>query len=257
MVDRPKTPSKPPPGKPFLGDDDLFSELDAWDATFDALHGGPEEAQAAAQAAGQAPNALGDSQPDLSAWPGPDLGGRPLVSSPELSDPTALIETLAPDPRGLDRLGSEFDADPDLAERGYQDPGFQEPGYDEDLAIDGGLGPELGVEPADEIPDGGPDGGIDDPYERGAHGRASSATSVETAHLEDPLEADFSDLAQIGGGVHNRSTRQTMPPPHQHEQVADELVIGEDDDDDAASDRTRIRRPSRNSRRSAAPRRGR
>ncbi len=37
--------SKPPPGKggkPFLGEDDLMSELDAWDATFDALHGGPE-----------------------------------------------------------------------------------------------------------------------------------------------------------------------------------------------------------------------
>ena len=38
--------SKPPPsgkgGKPFLGEDDLLSELDAWDATFDALHGGPE-----------------------------------------------------------------------------------------------------------------------------------------------------------------------------------------------------------------------
>ena len=34
-------PSKPPPkggGKPFLGDDDLLSELDAWDQTFDALH---------------------------------------------------------------------------------------------------------------------------------------------------------------------------------------------------------------------------
>ncbi len=30
------------PGKPFLGDDDLMTELEAWDATFDALHTGPE-----------------------------------------------------------------------------------------------------------------------------------------------------------------------------------------------------------------------
>ena len=37
--------TKPPgnKGKPFLSDDDIGNELDAWDATFDALHGGAEE----------------------------------------------------------------------------------------------------------------------------------------------------------------------------------------------------------------------
>src|SRR5438034_938672 len=39
-----KPPDKPKGVKPFLGEDDLLGELDAWDATFDALHGGPEAA---------------------------------------------------------------------------------------------------------------------------------------------------------------------------------------------------------------------
>src|SRR5262245_31386885 len=31
-----------PPQKPFLGEEELTSELDAWDEMFDNLHGGPE-----------------------------------------------------------------------------------------------------------------------------------------------------------------------------------------------------------------------
>ncbi len=53
-------PNKPPPkggGKPFLGDDDLLSELDAWDQTFDALHA--EDTSAAIPAAA------------VMAWPAP------------------------------------------------------------------------------------------------------------------------------------------------------------------------------------------
>ena len=41
MSTPPKPPAKGPPKgpvKPFLGGDDLNNELDAWDATFDALH---------------------------------------------------------------------------------------------------------------------------------------------------------------------------------------------------------------------------
>ncbi|MEO7095292.1 MAG: hypothetical protein ABI175_18695, partial [Polyangiales bacterium] len=53
-------PNKPPPkggGKPFLGDDDLLSELDAWDQTFDALHA--EDTSASIPAA------------EVMAWPAP------------------------------------------------------------------------------------------------------------------------------------------------------------------------------------------
>jgi hypothetical protein len=67
-----KPPSKPPPGKgkPFLPDDDLLSELDAWDATFDALHGAPEASESS-PAVAQAPM----------EWPTPD---------PAIGDNTAL-----------------------------------------------------------------------------------------------------------------------------------------------------------------------
>ena len=68
-------PTKPPPGKgkPFLPDDDLLSELDAWDATFDALHGAPEASETAMA---QAPM----------EWPTPD---------PTVGDKTALTSTAA------------------------------------------------------------------------------------------------------------------------------------------------------------------
>jgi tetratricopeptide (TPR) repeat protein len=81
--------TKPPPGKgkPFLGDDDLFSELEAWDATFDALHGGPEAA--AAEALGAKPM----------EWPAP-------VPEP-VPDPTTLSR---PAPLDLDDLDDSHDA---------------------------------------------------------------------------------------------------------------------------------------------------
>ncbi len=72
--------TKPPPGKgkPFLGDDDLFSELEAWDATFDALHGGPEAA--AAEALGAKPM----------EWPAP--APEPAVDPTTLSRPAPLAD---------------------------------------------------------------------------------------------------------------------------------------------------------------------
>ncbi|HSK01667.1 MAG TPA: hypothetical protein VK932_10520, partial [Kofleriaceae bacterium] len=166
-MDRPKTPSKPPTGKPFLGDDDLLNELDAWDATFDALHGGPEEGGGRGALGGGGEPGEGDLGVEL---------GEAAAASDELADPTVMIGA---DLRGLDRLASEFD-----------EP-VHEP--DEDLSIEGGL-----EDPAFDHGGAPPR-------------RATSATSVDTAHLEDPLEADFSDLApQPDAG---RSTRRTMPPP--------------------------------------------
>lgn len=80
---------KPPPGKgkPFLPDDDLLSELDAWDATFDALHQ-PGESQPAMEAAKA--SAVMD-------WPAPD---------PAVGDKTALTTSTLPD---VDRLEVDLD----------------------------------------------------------------------------------------------------------------------------------------------------
>ncbi len=81
--------TKPPPGKgkPFLGEDDLFSELEAWDATFDALHGGPEAA--AAEALGAKPM----------EWPAPAPEPTP--------DPTTLSRQA---PMDLDDLEDDQEA---------------------------------------------------------------------------------------------------------------------------------------------------
>lgn len=84
---------KPPKGgKPFLGDDDLLSELDAWDATFDALHDEPGT-----------PPPRGD---EVMAWPAP--------AAAPAADPTAI--TVLPrddleDQMTLDRALDETSAD--------------------------------------------------------------------------------------------------------------------------------------------------
>jgi hypothetical protein len=62
---------KPPPKgapKPFLGDEELSNELDAWDSMFDGLHGGPEAAQTPAD------------EPVM-AWPAPEPA--PVIEAKE------------------------------------------------------------------------------------------------------------------------------------------------------------------------------
>ena len=59
-------PTKPP--KPFLGEAELSTELDAWDSTFDALHTGPE---------GGAP-----ADEEVMAWPTPTPGPGMVVARP-------------------------------------------------------------------------------------------------------------------------------------------------------------------------------
>ncbi len=72
-----------PPKKPFLGDEDLASELDAWDATFDALHEEPAE------------GALG-TEPVME-WPvgAPTQPSVPPVRIPEPPDAAHTFEDLA------------------------------------------------------------------------------------------------------------------------------------------------------------------
>ena len=71
-------PNKPPPkgAKPFLGDDDLLSELDAWDSTFDALHAEDTGAPM--------------PQQEVMAWPAP--APTPAPSAPESAPAAALMD---------------------------------------------------------------------------------------------------------------------------------------------------------------------
>src|SRR6266436_3267185 len=72
-----------PPKKPFLGDTDLASELDAWDATFDALH------EPAAE------GARGTEQ--VMDWPAPQPAAtEPSVRHPEPIDPGPTFEDIVP-----------------------------------------------------------------------------------------------------------------------------------------------------------------
>jgi len=185
----PKPPTKPPGGKPFLGDDDLVSELDAWDATFDALHGDPE---------------AGASSERLA-----------------FGDATSIIEPAAADSRSLDRLGSEFDYDGDAADAADDpDAPVIEPvepeldaADDPDAPVIEPVEPELDESELDEPELDEPE--LDEPeLDHGGYGRrASSVTGVEVQPLEDPLEADFSDIAG------DRRNRRTMPPPIDDDEV--------------------------------------
>lgn len=80
------------PVKPFLGDEDLLSELDAWDATFDALHGGPEAGE------------LAGNKPAMQ-WP---EAPEPALTQP---DPTDMVHVGPADPLTLDDFGPDVDID--------------------------------------------------------------------------------------------------------------------------------------------------
>lgn len=87
-------PTKPPPkgpAKPFLGDDDLLSELDAWDQTFDALHA--DDTSAAIPVA------------EVMAWPAP---------AASLGEPSHTIEQPG------------FGRDPELEEQMTLDAAIEE-----------------------------------------------------------------------------------------------------------------------------------
>jgi len=93
---------KPPPKagqKPFLGDEELSNELDAWDSMFDNLHGGPEAAATPAD------------EPVM-AWPTPAPPSKPnRVPEAALTAPDRTDEDL---PSALeDQLTLDRDASPD------------------------------------------------------------------------------------------------------------------------------------------------
>ena len=104
-ADKPKGPSKP-----FLGQEELSSELDAWDSMFDNLHGGPE------------PGAEPPAE-QVMAWPAPDPAPappprrappervpEPALTTPELSH---TEETLSSDLEAQLTLDRAVDNDDD------------------------------------------------------------------------------------------------------------------------------------------------
>ncbi len=113
MTEKPRGP------KPFLsGEDELSTELDAWDATFDALHTGPE---------GGAP-----STEQVMAWPAPapaapppSAPAAPPPSAPAAAPPSAADSLEMTAPRDLQ---AELELDDHLTlDRGAADRAVSEP----------------------------------------------------------------------------------------------------------------------------------
>jgi len=108
-------PKKPPPKgggdktqKPFLGDD-LNADLDAWDATFDALHGGPESQR---------------QEEDAMTWPAPAPEHLPDMT--KVTRPPPQHDLTDADRRTLERAISEVDVEAEFGPGGTtsndQDP---------------------------------------------------------------------------------------------------------------------------------------
>src|SRR5687767_6617810 len=165
----------PPPGKgkPFLQDDDLLAELDAWDQTFDALHG-PDELDAAR---GQEP------APPPMEWPTP---------SPDLAvgDRTALTSSD-------DMARTHFDAEIDLEEQLTLDGAMEETADREYPRVSSTMPDEMLSESETDFTD---IGGAAAPAALGPLvGRSSSAPPM---HEDDP-----------GDRTRVRRAAKTMPPP--------------------------------------------
>src|SRR5690242_14108518 len=108
------------PKKPFLGEEDIGTELDAWDATFDALHTGPEGGLPAEEPVME--------WPAPAALPEPDPG-ETAVENVSLDS----IEEEIPDqvePMTLDRAiedASTFDRElPDPLETDFSEIGAEQ-----------------------------------------------------------------------------------------------------------------------------------
>ncbi len=112
-------PDKPPKAghKPFLGDDELSNELDAWDEMFDGLHGGPEASAA--------------DEPVM-AWPAP-AAEVPVV-------PVVQVAPVAQEAaRGPERAPTQIEPD----EAGSAD-GMRE--LDEQLSLDRAVSDETSLD---------------------------------------------------------------------------------------------------------------
>ncbi len=128
----PKDPKAPKPaagGKPFLGDEDLGNELDAWDSMFDDLHSGPEVTQVAADEpvmAWPAPspesqrsrgNRAATYAPEHAPEPTPDLTIDEAVFEAPVDLPGDLDDQLTLDRAGADETRLDMPMAPARADR--------------------------------------------------------------------------------------------------------------------------------------------
>ncbi len=160
-------PNKPPTkgAKPFLGDDDLLSELDAWDSTFDALHAEdtgsqmPQQEVMAWPAPTPAPDApavarAADLIDPSSAIDQPVFGSDEthaelsLDDADDSPDATIDVEIEMPRRRNTSSMADTFDADPE--ETDFSDVGAE--------GAPAALGPMLGrhqtLPPIDDVDEG-------------------------------------------------------------------------------------------------------
>ncbi|MGE0395912.1 MAG: hypothetical protein AB7T06_04220 [Kofleriaceae bacterium] len=119
---------KPPKGgKPFLADDDLLAELDAWDATFDALHTEdaapsppvmdwptppPADPTMVTQLPAQSPTAEEPSE-TLAYTVDADLDAQMTLDAAEEANEPTMDRTYAGAPPPAASFDETFDADPD------------------------------------------------------------------------------------------------------------------------------------------------
>ncbi len=158
------TPPKPPPKgptKPFLGGDDLNNELDAWDATFDALHGEDAGGAPASKAVMEWPAAAPDATVlTMPAAPADlDLEDQMTLDRAIEEDSDDLGEaTLAPDvPMGsagssssariAATMADTFDGDIEGRETDFSDVGADSP----PAALGEFLGRHTTAPPIDEV----------------------------------------------------------------------------------------------------------
>jgi hypothetical protein len=131
-------PDKPKGPKPFLDNDNLSNELDAWDATFDALHGGPEGGVPADEPPMAWPSPAVEIAPAVRPTPPPaasvpqaplhldgddeiEIGDHTTIDTPRSpSAPDLTIDHAAPAQRSP---GPMFAFDEDPAETDFSDLG--------------------------------------------------------------------------------------------------------------------------------------
>ncbi len=174
-----KPPDKPKSGKPFLAEDDLLSELDAWDATFDALHGGPEAQQAAA------------NEPPM-AWPEPPEAQDTQVVPPSKTQLDAIPQVRTDN---FNRLSSE-DGTLEAALDGHDGADTFDT-FDRDPHEPAGAAPTLDIDPMET-----------DFSELGTEGRPETLGEMLGPRREDDDAATIDvDRTRIS---HHRAT---TPPP--------------------------------------------
>ena len=182
---------KPPKGggKPFLNDDDLLSELDAWDATFDALHA---EDTSTKDEVKHAP---------VMDWPAP----APIAKAAEAD---IEADAAVPDPTQLTQL-------PRAETAAYDDPELDAQ-MTLDAAIEDANEPTLDRTYAGQVAPAT----VDDTF---AADEATGDPLIDVAIPDDPGETDFSMVGASGrpAALGEMLGRPSTLPPIDDDEIDD------------------------------------